>query len=549
MQSQDYSDFRNRYDHLSDNDPAAFSHIDPYIAKAKRERNYPELVQAYKDAASFSRDHKLVYADSMLAAAYLHKDPDLTAAAHLTKGTIYYFTYRKFQPALDEYLKGWRFARNSSDRYLYHKNLYHIGLIKSYLGYYDEAAPLFKKCIEFFEKPAAGEHPNERFNRQKGLLNSLHMAAATELGRAQLNEAATLIEKGIKNSHAADFYFERCHFYKLRGILSSARGNDDAAITDLNTALPGFLVKNDFSDASLVWYYRGKSLWRKDMKTEAVRDFIRVDSVFRRYHFVLPPSRNAYEMLILQSKTNRDSQLELYYTTQLMKVDKVLASDFKYLSGKIHREFDTKDLLAAKLALEKTLYRRHVVTWILALILAVLCALVYRKWRYERQLQVKYDDLVQEIRRQAANKDQSGSLRMREKLSDEKASELLYKLDGLEEKLFFLEKGLTLRKVAAKLKTNISYLSHVINTYKGCSFKVYLNRLRIRYVRDRLYEDRQWRCYGVEVLAKECGYADRSKFSRAFEQETSVSPLEFIRKRREELRLPIGSEEVPSSTG
>lgn len=546
MQSQDYSDFRRRYDHMNENDQAAFQYIVPYIAKAKRERNYQELTQAYKDAASFSENYKLVYADSMLATAYQSGDPDLQAAAHITKGTIYYFTYRKFQPALDEYLKGWRFAQNSKDRYLHHKNLYHIGLVKSYLGYYDEAVPIFTKCIAFFEEPKPGEHPNLSFNRQKGYLNSLHLAAASELGRRRFDEAAVLVDQGLKNSSAGDFYLERCHFYKLRGILASRRGDDHAAISEFTTALPGFIKKNDFSDASLVWYYRGKSLWRQGKKAEAVQDFIKVDSVFRRYHFILPPVRNAYEMLIVNSKETRDRTLELYYTTQLLKADKVLGADFKYLSGKIHREFDTKDLIEAKSSLERTLYRRHLLTWLLTVTVAGLCLLIYRKWRYERQLQIKYDGLVLKIKEQAREK-QHNNAQGREKLSDDKAAELLAKIDGLEEKLFFLEKGLTLAKVAAKLKTNTSYLSHVINTYKGCTFKVYLNKLRIRYVRDRLYEDRTWRCYGVEVLAKECGYADRSKFSRAFEQETSVSPLEFIRKRREELRLPISSEEVPSA--
>jgi hypothetical protein len=66
----------------------------PIHKKAKEEKNYTELAQAYKDATSFSPDKKLQYADSMIWAASRTRSKDLIGSSYLTKGTIYYFNLK-----------------------------------------------------------------------------------------------------------------------------------------------------------------------------------------------------------------------------------------------------------------------------------------------------------------------------------------------------------------------------------------------------------------------------------------------------------------------
>ncbi|STD07671.1 hypothetical protein [Chryseobacterium carnipullorum] len=143
LNSQEFSDYRMRYDNFEENDIRAFNFLNPYIQKAKQEKNYRELAQAYKDAISFSPNHKLYYADSIIWAASKTGDKDLLGASYLTKGTVFYFNHKKFKLALDEYLKAWNYLENTKDEYLYYKNLYHIGVVKSYLGYHEETLDIF----------------------------------------------------------------------------------------------------------------------------------------------------------------------------------------------------------------------------------------------------------------------------------------------------------------------------------------------------------------------------------------------------------------------
>lgn len=133
---QGFSDYRLQYDNYEENDERAFKFLNRYIAKAKKEDDYKELTQAYRDAVSFSQNDKIAYADSAINAAKKTSDNDILGSAYLTKGTVYYFNYKKFSPALDEYLNAWKFLEHSEDKYLHFKNFYHIGVVRRYLGYY-----------------------------------------------------------------------------------------------------------------------------------------------------------------------------------------------------------------------------------------------------------------------------------------------------------------------------------------------------------------------------------------------------------------------------
>lgn len=536
--SQDFSDYRTRYDNFEENDVRAFRFLKPYIKKAKEEKNYPELTQAYKDATSFSPDSKLQYADSMIWAASKSKNRDLIGASYLTKGTIYYFNYKKFKKALDEYLTAWNYLEGTKDEYLYYKNLYHIAVVKSYLGHCDEALALFEKCrMHYNKKKNSTDLPNLSYNNKKGYLNSLHQNISCLIELSRLKEAALLVTEGLRETSGdIDFYIERSYFYKLQGIIDFKIKNYDKAISNFNNALAGVEKKNDFTNASAIYFYKGKSLLNKNEMVESVEYFKKVDSIFKEHEFILPEVRENYEILINYSKRAGDNKMELYYTTQLLKVDHVLSADFKYLSDKIHREYDTKDLLDAKRRLEKSSTNAYKVAAVSSFFLLVVFLLLYYRWRKEKRIQAKYIDLLAKMRNDVDLElnDNFDYKVKNPKLNEEKGNELLSRLSAFEQDNFFLEKNMTLNKLAIKLKTNTTYLSEIINDRKGCNFSTYLNELRIKYITLKLYENKSWRRYSIKALSEECGFKDTRIFSKAFQESNGLSPLEFIRKRNQD---------------
>ena len=524
--SQKYSDYRVRYDNFEENDERALEFVNAYIKEAKAYKNYKELTQAYRDAVSFSRNKKIEYSDSAVWAASQTSDPDLIGNSYLTKGSVYYFTYRKYQKALDQYLRAWQYLDKSKDSYLRHKNMYHIGVVKSYLGYYEEAFTLFSKCRSYYRDTSVpADFPNLRYNMKKGYLNSLHQMGICLFYQSKIKEVSDLINEGLETSaEDKNFYIERSYFYKLSGILAYLRKNDRDALSDLNIALAGIEKKSDFTNASLIYFLKGKILLRNHRENEGINYLEKVDSIFLERNFAHPSVREAFELLITHYKNKNDNKKELYYTKQLLHFDRVMHNDFKYLSGKITKEYDTSDLLTSKKRLESSAFYGYIVAGISfgALLL----------------LSVRYFKVKKSIKKyQIAGEQTLGKNTVSTKLSKlpgNLADEILDKLKILEQNKFYLEKGLTQKDLAKRLKTNTAYLSAVINEYKGTSYNTYLNSLRLEYVIEKLRTSAEWRKYSVDTLADECGFANRPKFSKSFIELTGLMPSEYIQKINDE---------------
>ncbi|KFF73662.1 hypothetical protein HX13_19850 [Chryseobacterium sp. P1-3] len=316
--------------------------------------------------SAFREIKKVEYSDSAIWAASQTNDPDLIGNSYLTKGSVYYFTYRKYQKALDQYLKAWQYLDKSKDPYLYHKNMYHIGVVKSYLGYYEEAFTLFSKCRSYYRDTSVpADFPNLRYNMKKGYLNSLHQMGICLFYQSKIKEVSDLINEGLEASaEDKNFYIERSYFYKLSGILDYLRKNDREALSDFNIALAGIEKKSDFTNASLIYFLKGKILLRNHRENEGINYLEKVDSIFLGRNFAHPSVREAFELLITHYKDKNDNKKELYYTKQLLQFDRVMHNDFKYLSGKIVKEYDTNDLLTSKKRLESSAFYGYLIAGI-----------------------------------------------------------------------------------------------------------------------------------------------------------------------------------------
>ena len=103
---------------------------------------------------------------------------------------------KKFQPALEEYLKAQSFAENTDDEYLKNKIIYHIGVVKSYLGFYEPASEHFKETISFYEKGMLrNKEPIIKYNHKKAYLNSLHQLTVVYRSLGYWSRSDSLIKK------------------------------------------------------------------------------------------------------------------------------------------------------------------------------------------------------------------------------------------------------------------------------------------------------------------------------------------------------------------
>ncbi|WP_172625675.1 tetratricopeptide repeat protein [Chryseobacterium panacisoli] len=114
-------------------------------------------------------------------------------------------------------------------------------------------------------------------------------------------------------------------------------------------------------------------------------------------------------------------------------------------------------------------------------------------------------------------------------MTSETESKLLELLEDFEKGDLYNNKGMSLSFLAGELNTNTKYLSYVINQHKSADFKSYVNRLRIKYIVDKLINNEKYRQYKISILADECGFSSHSKFAAVFKAVTDYSPSAFIK--------------------
>ena len=543
--AQSFIELRAKYGDLEENDERALPFIKHYIDKAKREKDYTHLAQGYFDAGYYNADApvKLKYADSAIVSAKQSNNDEKRITSYMMRGTLNYFYNRNYKTALDDYLKAFDIAKETNDEFQQHTILYHIGVVKSYLGYYQEALENFKKCISYFE-PLSNDktlHPNLIFNNKKGYYNSLHQAIVCYRNLGNYKTADSLIKVGLSKTYGSkEFSLEHAYFQKCKGIVYYHNKLYQESINLLKKALPEIKNNKDFAWESVSFFYLGKSYSALNQQKEATNYFTKVDSIFQKNNFILPELRENYEILIKDSKLTNDTKKELYYTNSLLKADSIISKDFNYLSSKIHKEYDTQQLLDAKNRLES-----NSTLWIIvsSIIILLLLATLYYRYTKEKNIQKKYVELEQGLMQNVSivpvqNMEIISSTKS--SLNEKTFNDVLKKLERFEKKLEFTEKGLTLNKLAKKFDTNSNYLSQVISEKRNINYNKYLSELRINYITQKLYSDKEYLKLTVEALAEKSGIASRQNFSDLFFEINKIRPTDFIKLRKKELEKKDG---------
>ncbi len=114
------------------------------------------------------------------------------------------------------------------------------------------------------------------------------------------------------------------------------------------------------------------------------------------------------------------------------------------------------------------------------------------------------------------------------KLNSRTALRILDELERLISEKFYLSQDATLYNISKTLGTNTSYLSKIINNYKGKNYSDFVNELRINEAIMRIIKGEVLKKYSLEGFAHELGFKSKSSFNNAFKKYTGVTPSEFI---------------------
>lgn len=527
LQNKSYVYLEDRSYSLTKDTVKAFFYINIYIKKAKNEENWKELVNGYQNALHQSPNNiRLQYADSMIYAAKKRKDPALIGSAYLSKGIVFY-SQKKLSNALDNYIIANNYIAKINDDYLIHKVKYNMGQVKYYLGFYDEAISLLKECVAYYKN----ENP-------RPYLNSLHSLGLcySKIGNYGLCTETNKI--GISESKRLKTPEMTPYFIHSEGINEYFKKNYDVAIKKIQTSLEEISQKKDYANVAVGNFYIGKCFWELEKSDKAISYFQKVDRTFQDRGYIRPDLLEVYELLIAYYKTKDNLKAQLFYIDQLLAAVKTLKETNKYLIGKVHKEYDTKvivtekDKMKAELLSQK--YNDTIFISIIVVFFAGLLFMTYRHFKNRAVYKQKFNELMVQIKDENRNKtklknDKSEIL----DINADTVNNVLKQLDKFERDKKYLEKDITLVKLAAAFNSNNKYLSKIIAHYKDKGFVEYINALKIDYLITLLQEDKKIRNYTNKALAEEAGFSSTQRFANAFLTKTGMPTSFFIEQLKE----------------
>ncbi|UUW08642.1 helix-turn-helix domain-containing protein [Flavobacterium plurextorum] len=521
------------YDYLDDkiyqykNDSLQASpYLYAYLSKALNEKNYKETVNAYQNILHQSpMSLRLKYADSMVSAASKSKDNELIGSAYLSKGIVYY-SRKNYIKAYDYYIKANENVSRTDNNYLIYKTKYHIAQIKFYLGFYDEAISLFNECLSYFKK-----------NQDRPYLNSLHSLGVCYNRIGDYSRCSQINELGLKECGRLKIPEMEIFFKHSEGINQHFLNNYGTAIALLQEVLPQLNSMTEFANESISNFYIGKSYWKLRLPLKASVYFQKVDKTFNEKGYIRPDLREVFELMIKYHKKDNNLNSQLYYMNQLLKADSLLTDTNRYLMGKIHKQYDTKEILLEKEKIQQQLVKEKYYDVILISIVVVLFSAVvygtYYHFEIKKRNKIKFALLLEKNEKSSVPEQSSEKFEITD-ISQETVQQILRHLEKFEKNKKFLDKEATLTTLTVWFNTNSKYLSKVIYHRSGKRFVDYINDLRIDYLVELLRNSRMHRNYSISVLAEEAGFTSAPRFTNAFQSKTGISVSYFIKELKKE---------------
>ncbi|QSW89604.1 AraC family transcriptional regulator [Flavobacterium endoglycinae] len=496
-------------------------YLSSFLRKAKTEKNDEEILNGYKNYVHYCDGKlKLVYADSMIYAAKKADKDALIGSAYLSKGIVFY-SLKNYKSALDHYLIADNFISKTDDDYLVYKVKYNIAQIKYYLGFYDEAVPLLKQCIEYFSGKNA-----------RAYLNSLHSLGLCYGRMGNYGLASQTNAEGLKEGERLSNDEMKYYFIHSEGVNQYFKSNYADAVKSINASIPMLLKNRDFANEAVAYFYLGRSYWDLHKPERAVPYFMKVDRIFENKNYIRPDLRQNYELLIKYYKGKQDLNKELFYIKKLLKADSVLSSRYVYLSGRIRKVYDTKVLIEDKQKIEKLFnnrkYNDYIYSGVIVVLFSAVIFFAHRHSSNKKTYRLKFEQAINGRKASVQKTQRENGASGIEDISSETVAQILRKLEKFESDKKFLLKDLNAAKLASITNSNPKYLSAIIRHHKGKKFVNYISDLKIEHIIALLKEDKKIRKYSNKALAEEGGFSSTRKFSQAFFAKTGCPTSFFI---------------------
>ena len=524
-----YTSLKDEYKILEYKNPkSAKMYAEALVLKAKNEGNSLEkntafLLKASSENYFGNMSASLKYIDSCIVYAKAQKNDSLLIKALSQKGKTY-FTYGKYSEAITYYFQLDSLAKITKNiRYQIYSN-HSIGSIKNLMRDHKGATELFLK-----NKDVITPLINEK-KYQTLYLNTL-IGLCSAYSYYDLDTTSDYLPKLKNFSIEFNDTDALSYYYTIKGIVDYKRKKYDSALVVLKKADSIINVLGTKRNLFGVYRFRGKIYYEKQQYAEAIDAFEAIKSLKSEVEFDNFEYKEILSLLAISYEQieNDEKALKNYRLAHNLSHIDTLQETIRYT---ILKKYDKKTLedkissLTTKSNQKEKQNTSLVIICISLLITLTIILILYKK--QQRHNKSKFDQLVQQLTPSETDSTPT-EVTNKFQISDEKISKILVGLEKFKESNSFLNQNTSLASVAKKLNTNTSYLSEIMNTHKGVTFKNYITELRINYALNELKNDKVLRSYSIKAIAKELGFKSEGAFSRAFKKQTGIYPSFFIK--------------------
>lgn len=441
---------------------------------------------------------------------------------------------RDYINAIKKFEEGKVISNNIGDQIQTIRFNNNIASVNADIGNYRKAIKTYKKSIEI----------NETLRKNLSIDNYFKNASYSnlQLGLVYLNSYE--VKSNLKQLDSAQFFFEKALLYSdklidnrfkiesnLGAVYYYKKDYKRAEKYYINSVI--YSRENNIIDQySVSKYELGELYYKIKRYDEALICFNSIDSIYKLN------GNNTNENIksnFLQSKIyslKNDKQKALFYLDKYYDFYMKNQSEFisqsmniNFLNGskEINLELDN---LSEKIKKEKNIvYSKYAFIFFLILILIFF---IFKLKKEKKTANEKIKELINEF---SIKKDSPNETKITTGLTidNEKELEILNALEKLEDKKYFLSVDFNQQNVAKKIKTNTTYLSHVVNKNFGKTFSEYSNELKINWVINELIINLTYRKYSTQAIAESSGFKNSISFTKSFKKRAGVTPAQFIK--------------------
>ncbi len=524
----DFKQLSNKFYNISDTShDKADMYAKAYLRKARNNNNIVEIGMGYfLKSTLYPNDieKRIVFIDSGIHVTKNINHPKFPVFFYMHKGYLYHKQGR-FTIALDHYLEGLTYAKETNNLHYIAISNHNIALLKRKFGKYKEAKSLFKKALAY-RKTKLDKGPNDSLS----YLVTLTELVNTYIQNKDIDSAQNINNDGLRISEGKKVM----RFFKLNeGIIYYHKQKYTRAINSITEVLQpekiSYLENHDLIDAYL---FLGKSYAGLSNKEEAIRYYKKIDSLAQKSDYLIQETRLAYLDIIAYYKSLGDKNNQLYYINRLLYNDSIFNSNYRYITDKLNKDYEVPILIEEKEKLINELDTRNdrlnYGLLILIFIIGIIIISFIIHYQKNKKYKIRFEELMKEKKKESfkeiiPKKEEIG-------IADEVVEMILIGLDTFESDKWFLKPNLTSGVLASKLKTNSKYLTKVIKFYRKKSFTHYINDLRVNYIIKELKTNSKFQNYTIKALAAEAGFNSAEVFSKFFYKKTGIYPSYFVKQ-------------------